>query len=560
MRVLLVDDMAVNRKLLHWMLQEDEHETIEANNGEEAVALFESEQPDLVLLDVIMPVMDGYETARVIKQKAGDRYVPIIFLTAISDDDALAKCLASGGDDFLTKPFNELILQAKIKAHSRIQELSDQLNEKNKKLMYYQEQTQREHEIVEHVFENALSESFLDSGNIDYYMSPMSAFNGDVMLSAQSPSGGLYVMLGDFTGHGLSAAVGALPVSRVFFAMTKLGASIGDIAAEMNKHLLNLLPDYMFCAATITEINTTGEELVMWCGGLPDAVITRPSGDIERFVTSMHMPLGALDDDEFERDVYTLKMPQGAQLFLHSDGMIESTNKQGEMFGEERFHALFQEESVLASSNKVKSIIEHFNEYVGLDDVQDDDISLVALECKPVEGVVVDNINNDEMLKNAPSWKVRFEISPDQMRAGDPPSEILKMLGSSAGLATHKDYLHTIITELYLNALEHGVLNLPSDLKSEEDGFLAFQAEKRSRLERLTDGKIVAVLSLVNLEERPGVKIWIQDSGQGFEYQSIEAANDDDCFGRGLMLIRSLCDDRLRFKEGGRVVEAIYSL
>lgn len=560
MRVLLVDDMAVNRKLLRWMLQEDEHETIEASNGEEAVALFEDEQPDMVLLDVIMPVMNGYETARMIKKKAGDRYVPIIFLTAISDDDALAKCLASGGDDFLTKPFNELILQAKIKAHSRIQELSDQLNEKNKKLVYYQQHTQREHEIIEHVFENALSESFLNSGNIDYYMSPMSAFNGDVMLAAPSPSGGLYVMLGDFTGHGLSAAVGAIPVSRVFFAMTKRGASIGDIAAEMNEHLLNLLPDYMFCAATIAEISATGEELVMWCGGLPDAVIIAPDGNIERFVTSMHMPLGALEDDEFERDVYTLKMHQGAQLFLHSDGMIESTNKQGEMFGEDRFHALFKEESVLSSSNRVKSIIEHFNRYVGLDDEQDDDISLVALECKPVERVLIDNHSNKEILKNTPSWKLRFEILPDQMREGDPPSDILKILGASPGLATHKDYLHTIITELYLNALEHGVLNLPSDLKNEEDGFLAFQAEKKNRLERLGDGKIVAVLSLITVEDRPCVKVSIQDSGQGFQYQSIEAGNDDDCFGRGLILIRSLCDDRVHFKEGGRVVEAIYSL
>ncbi|MBL4607434.1 MAG: fused response regulator/phosphatase [Pseudomonadales bacterium] len=559
MRVLLVDDMAVNRKLLRWMLKEDEHETIEASNGEEAVALFESEQPDLVLLDVIMPVMDGYETARIIKQMAGDRYVPVIFLTAISDDDALAKCLASGGDDFLTKPFNELILQAKIKAHSRIQELSDQLNQKNKKLMYYQEQTQREHEIVEHVFENALSECFLDSGNIHYYMSPMSAFNGDVMLTAASPSGGLYVMLGDFTGHGLSAAVGALPVSRVFFAMTKLEASIGDIAAEMNKHLLNLLPDYMFCAATVAEINASGDELVMWCGGLPDAVITTPDGNIERLVTSMHMPLGAQEDDEFEQDVYTFKMAQGAQLFLHSDGIIESTNKQGEMFGEDRFHALFKEESVRTSSNKVESIIKHFGKFVDSDE-QDDDISLVSIECKPVEGITVKDNKDDITLINMPSWKIRFDISQEQMRERDLPSEMLQILGSSTGLATHKDYLYTIITELYLNALEHGVLRLPSHLKSEDDGFLAFQAEKKSRLETLADGKIIVVFSVVSNGDRPGVKIWIQDSGVGFDHQSIEAANDDKCFGRGFSLIKSLCDDQLYFKEGGRVVEAIYPL
>ncbi|MBV1872841.1 MAG: serine/threonine-protein phosphatase, partial [Gammaproteobacteria bacterium] len=457
-----------------------------------------------------------------------------------------------------TKPFNELILQAKIKAHCRIQELSDQINEKNNKLLYYQAQTEREHEIVETVFSNALSENFFASGNVNYYMSPMSAFNGDVLLSAASPSGGLYMMLGDFTGHGLSAAIGALPVSRVFFAMAKLGVSIGDIAAEMNKHLIDLLPDYMFCAATLVEINAAGDEVVAWCGGLPDAVVTKPDGSFDRFLTSMHMPLGALDIDEFERNVYALKLPLGSRIFLHSDGIIESVNKEGEMFGEERFHALIDGESVRTSSNKVNTIMEAFSRYVDSDE-QDDDISLVALRIQPVENIVVDD---SEPLKNILSWKIRFDISPSQMREGDPPAEMLEILGSSGGLAAHKDYLHTIVTELYLNALEHGVLDLSSDLKKAEDGFITFQKEKRERLETLVEGKIVAVFSMVSVDETPGVKIWIQNSGPGFDYTDtkLTAANDDDCFGRGLVLVRSLCDGHLHFTEGGRAVEAIYSL
>ncbi|MBV1870435.1 MAG: SpoIIE family protein phosphatase, partial [Gammaproteobacteria bacterium] len=455
-----------------------------------------------------------------------------------------------------TKPFNELILQAKIKAHCRIQELSDQINEKNNKLLYYQAQTEREHEIVEAVFDNALSENFLDSGNVNHYMSPMSAFNGDVLLSAASPSGGLYVMLGDFTGHGLSAAIGALPVSRVFFAMAKIGVSIGDIAEEMNKHLLGLLPDYMFCAATLVEINKAGDEIVAWCGGLPDAVVTHPDGSFDRFLTSMHMPLGALDEDEFERDVYALRLPFGSRIFLHSDGIIESTNTEGEMFGEERFHALIDDESVRTSSNKVKTIMGAFSRFAGSDE-QDDDISLVALRIQPVENIEVDDSKLErEML----SWKIRFDITPSQMREGDPPAEMLEILGSSGGLAAHKDYLHTIISELYVNALDHGVLALSSDLKKTDDGFIAFQKEKRERLDTLADGKIVAVFSMVNADENPGVKIWIQDSGLGFDHTTLEAANDDDCFGRGLELVRSLCDGHVHFTEGGRVVEAVYSL
>lgn len=175
MRILVVDDMKANRQLLRWMLEEDNHEVIEATNGEESLALFHIEQPDMMLLDIVMPGIDGYDVARIIKKSTGDRYVPIIFITAVNDDDELiTKCLNCGGDDFLIKPFNETVLKAKIKSHARIQDLNNQINKKNEALLYHQVLVQREHEIVEHVLNSALSENFYTSEIINYYLSPMS--------------------------------------------------------------------------------------------------------------------------------------------------------------------------------------------------------------------------------------------------------------------------------------------------------------------------------------------------------------------------------------------------
>src|SRR5690606_24796745 len=164
--------------------------------------------------DVMMPVMDGFEATRAIKEYLGDRHIPIIFLTALSDDASLAKCLAIGGDDFLSKPINEKILQAKIKAHSRIKELNVQLNRQNQELKRLHRLTLREHEIAKAVFDNALASSRLDCGNIRHYISPATTFNGDLLLVSVSPSGGLYALLADFTGHGLPAAIGAIPRSE----------------------------------------------------------------------------------------------------------------------------------------------------------------------------------------------------------------------------------------------------------------------------------------------------------------------------------------------------------
>ena len=104
--VLVVDDDDTNRLVLEALLSDAGHRVIEARHGAEAVELYRQHRPDAVLMDVMMPVMDGYEASRRIRALAGRHFVPIIFLTALSDDKSLARCIEAGGSDFLTKPFH----------------------------------------------------------------------------------------------------------------------------------------------------------------------------------------------------------------------------------------------------------------------------------------------------------------------------------------------------------------------------------------------------------------------------------------------------------------------
>ena len=104
MRILVVNDQAPNRGLLTYILEDDGHEVIEAIDGASGVDQFRSAAPDLVLMDVAMPGMDGYEAAQTMKANADDRRVPIIFLTARSDEASLARCLEVGGTTFSPNP------------------------------------------------------------------------------------------------------------------------------------------------------------------------------------------------------------------------------------------------------------------------------------------------------------------------------------------------------------------------------------------------------------------------------------------------------------------------
>ncbi len=129
MKVLAVDDNQTNLHILQVFLKKLGHQVLLANNGEAALNVFRSEAPDLILLDIMMPIMDGFETARRIKQISAGRWIPIILLSALSRDDNLVSGLNAGADDYLTKPINFVVLEAKIRSVERTLGLQQQLIE-----------------------------------------------------------------------------------------------------------------------------------------------------------------------------------------------------------------------------------------------------------------------------------------------------------------------------------------------------------------------------------------------------------------------------------------------
>ena len=375
-KILVVDDIQTNRKLLRQMLQVLKVYTVcEAIDGKDAISVYESENPDLILMDINMPKMNGYESAAHIKKLAGDNYTPIIFVTALDTDVTHINALFSGGDDFIGKPFNVDVLQSKIKAHLRIRELNQQLTERNSQLLH-------EHDLVEHFFESALKKSFLDDNIIKYHMSPMSTFNGDLFLVERGPNGGIYLLMGDFTGHGLTAAMGTLPTAMIFFKMAKKGLSINDITRELNCQLNLLMPTGMFLAATLLELNPRGDIMSLWSGGLPDSYWFDQSGEMKGTIKSQHMPLGILKDTSFDDSVITFNMNKGDKVYFYSDGITEANSPEGEMFGCDRLKDVM----VNNSTNRFEMILQEFLSFTNIQD-QNDDITLIEMTCDEIPAV-----------------------------------------------------------------------------------------------------------------------------------------------------------------------------
>ena len=552
MKILVVDDTEANRKLLSWILEDAGHAVIEAINGQEGVDLFQAESPDLVLMDVMMPVLDGFEATKAIRDLLGEKHIPIIFLTALSDDASLTKCLAVGGDDFLSKPINEQVLQAKIKAHSRIRDLNEESNKQKIELEKLHQLTEREHEIAKSVFEKAMGASLQDCANTRHYISPATTFNGDILLSAPSPSGGLYVILADFTGHGLPAAIGALPLSQTFYDCTVAGDSVSDIARKLNKALENFLPDFMFAAAAVLEMNSEGSRVTFWAGGLPDILVTDATGKLKEVIMSSHMPLGVLEDDEFEREV-TIRHPDpGDKFFIYTDGITESMSPKEEMYGDERMQEIFNGKN----KDPFARLIYDIKTFRG-DLDQNDDITLIELSCTPVE--LAKEEHAQAMTKGNLPWTLDMTLTEKELNGPSPVSQIIDMIGASPGIAQHKDYLHTIMSELFSNALEHGVLGLPSELKESEDGYLEYYQQREDRLSTLENGCVKIHVEFQADEGHGKLKLILNDSGEGFDVKNLKASDDNDSFGRGVSLIDMLCDS-VEYNETGTGVTAYYTL
>ena len=127
MKVLLAEDSLTMMLTTSAIIEKSGHKIIPARDGKEALSLYESENPDLVILDVQMPEYNGYEVAEKIRSEDREKWVPIIFLTGCTSEDHLSQGIEAGGDDYLTKPVSSIVLNAKLNAMQRISEMQNKL-------------------------------------------------------------------------------------------------------------------------------------------------------------------------------------------------------------------------------------------------------------------------------------------------------------------------------------------------------------------------------------------------------------------------------------------------
>lgn len=559
MNVLIAEDSQLSRSVLAAILEKNGHSVIEAENGQEAVDKYLESDPDVILMDLMMPTMNGYDATRRIKELSGERFIPIIVITSIVETSSLTESVDCGADDYLNKPYNEEAILAKMASLSRIKKIHDDLLEQEKELARLNEEAEAELVVAEHIYDTVLNKDNDKVPCVHHYMRPVTNFNGDILLAAHTPSGGINVMLGDFTGHGLTAAIGAIPASEIFYQMTAKGFSIGDIAVELNMRLKTILPLNMFCAASMIEIDHERTTLSAWNGSMPDIVITDEDGkSLQRFASS-HAALGIVSAEKFDRSIEIFSLQGNERIYMCSDGVIDVRDKAGTKFGMKSYLSLFEgknpEQSMLL--NHIVDTLFSFAEGGEIND----DISLVEVDLnKAYDSWRADKRNAVELSRVATEWSAAITFDADTLREANPVPLLLNLVSGINVIHGHKERLYTVLSEFFTNALDHGLLRLDSALKSSPEGFQEYFTQRESRLAELDNASISISLQQKKQEGKWVILIEVKDTGDGFDVEKSRQAllENTGLSGRGIELVRKICES-VEYNEKGNEVSAVYS-
>ncbi|WDG41013.1 SpoIIE family protein phosphatase [Pseudomonas synxantha] len=550
--ILIAEDSAADRLLLSTIIRRQGHQVLTASNGVEAVEVFAHERPQLVLMDALMPLMDGFEAARQIKQLAGEALVPIIFLTSLRESEALAQCLDAGGDDFLAKPYNPLILAAKINAMDRLRRLQATVLQQRDLIARHHEHLLHEQRAAKAVFDKVAHSGCINAApNIRYLQSPYALFNGDLLLAAYTPSGDMHILLGDFTGHGLPAAIGAMPLAEVFYGMTAKGYGLTQTLREMNAKLKRILPVDMFCCATLLCLSAQRRAVEVWNGGMPEGYVHEVATGRRTPLISRHLPLGVLSAEAFDDSTEVWPMALGDRVFLLSDGVLDTADANDQLFGAARLQQVF------AANREPDRLFEDIEQALAAFRGQArDDVSMVEitlLSAPPLR--VAEPMYADSGQSSPLDWSVSFEFRAQTLKNYNPLPYLLQLLLEVHGLREQGGALYSVMAELYSNALEHGVLGLDSALKRDAQGFAQYYRQRNERLAQLNSGYVRVHVQVAPTDQGGTMTLRVEDSGSGFDVDKELArpVDADRLSGRGLSLVRQL-SSAVRWSDGGRSV------
>ena len=342
-RILVVDDNLENREMLARRLERQGHTAAMAADGAEALEIARREPFDLVLLDMMMPVLDGYATLTALKTDEELRHIPVIMISALDELDSAVRCIERGAEDYLPKPFNPTVLRARIGASLEKKVLRDQ----EQKYLHRIEETQAHlkseldeaAKYVRSIFPAPTETPF----RIDWSYAPSMELGGDAFGYHWIDDDHLAIYLLDVCGHGVGASLLSVSAINVLRSGSLPKTDFCD-PAQVLAGLNNAFPmeqqNNMYFTIWYGVYHKPSRMLRHASGGHPPSLLLKPDGTMDE-LRAPGMLIGAMPDMTFASE--TCEIPAGSRLLVLCDGTYEIKKTDGAMIDWEDFTTFMRE-------------------------------------------------------------------------------------------------------------------------------------------------------------------------------------------------------------------------
>jgi len=317
--ILIVDDAKINRSMLENIINQNiKCKTIMAEDGKGTFKILKEQVPDLILLDVILPDIDGFDIAKEIKNNPSTSDIPIIFITSLTDEDSKIKAFESGGIDFLTKPFSSKEVISRITAQLKLKRQYEEINKLNKKIMVDLAMAKK----IQNAIMPKREFNFLKFSVFCKYL-PIDAVGGDFYDLIEVEKNVYYIFLIDVTGHGIPAALYTMMLKSNLYYLTNNLNSPAEILNQLNIDISKLLLDDFYPTAVIIKLDFNKMIFTISNAAHPSPLFLS-NNKLTEF-KNKNFALAIKPDMKMTEETYEIK--KGDKIFIYTDGVFELDNK-----------------------------------------------------------------------------------------------------------------------------------------------------------------------------------------------------------------------------------------
>lgn len=379
-RLLVVDDAEDNRLILARRLQVQGYKVASAENGKEAVELLQHKKFDLILLDIVMPEMDGFQVLEWIKSQPRLSNIPVVILSALDDISSVVRCIQLGAADYLTKPFDPVLLKARVESCLQKKRFHDRERRYSAALKKAQVRLLSELAKAASYVVSLLPPPLNGGVKLDWHFIPSDHLGGDAFGYHWLDPDHLAIYLLDVSGHGIESALLSISVMEMLRSQNLPATNFqnpAEVLSRLNQTFQMTEHNNKYFTMFYAVYDLATQELTYCNGGHPPPIIVTREGDTSTAVplSGTNLIVGGLPSAVYHNDKCIVK--EQSSLYIFSDGLYEVKKTDGTLMEYEEFM------EIVRTNWGVQPIIQEIERRCGTRRFTDD-VSLLHLHLKRV--------------------------------------------------------------------------------------------------------------------------------------------------------------------------------